>query len=41
MELCGLKYELVESVTWIELGSTDDRNLSIISFSRKNSAPRA
>ena len=41
MELFGLKYELVESVSWIGLGSTDDRNFSIIIFSRKNPATRA
>jgi len=41
MELCGLKYELVGSVSWIGLGSTDDRNFSIISSSRENPATRA
>jgi len=40
MELCGLKYELVESVYWIGLGSTNDRNVSIISFSLKSPATR-
>jgi hypothetical protein len=41
MELCGLEYEEVESVPWSGLGSTDDRNFSIIIFSRKNPAIRA
>jgi len=40
MELFGLKYEIVESVSWIGLGSTDDRNFSTI-ISRKNPATRA
>jgi len=41
MELCGLTYELVGSVSWIELCSTDDRSFSFISLSRKNPATRA
>jgi hypothetical protein len=41
IESFGVKCELVENVTWLGFGSTDDRNFSNISFSDKNSAPRA